>query len=111
VAKGTQILWPKFTDRYAPKEKKLYFKDGSSLDADVVIMSVGDTPILDFLSQSINTERGWLAVNETYQTSDVKVFAIGDATQLGLVTHAIGQGRVLGEIVHAQIMHARAGPR
>ena len=110
MAKGTQILWPRFTDKYDPKGKKLYFKDGSNLDADVVIMSVGDMPLLDFLPQSINTERGWLAVNENYQTSDVKVFAIGDATQLGLVTHAIGQGRVVGDIVHAQIMHAPRWP-
>ncbi len=110
TAKGTQILWPKFTDRYDHNDKKLYFKDGSSLDADVVIMSVGDMPVLDFLPQSVNTERGWLAVSENYQTSDVKVFAIGDATQLGLVTHAIGQGRVLSDIVNAQIMHAPRWP-
>ncbi len=61
VAKGTQIIYPKFTDRYDNLEKKLYFKDGSSLDADLVIMSVGDVPILDFLPPSIHTERGWIA--------------------------------------------------
>lgn len=110
VAKGTQILWPKFTDRYDRDEKKLYFKDGSSLDADVVIMSVGDVPILDFLPPSINTERGWIAVNEIGQTSDVKVFAIGDATRLGLVTHAIGQGRIAAETIHYQLMHAPRWP-
>jgi len=110
TAKGTQILWPRFTDRYDQKEKKLYFKDGSSINADMVIMSVGDMPLLDFIPQSINTDRGWLAVNENYQTSDVKVFAIGDATQLGLVTHAIGQGRQLGDIIHTQLMHAPRSP-
>ncbi|HMK59855.1 MAG TPA: FAD-dependent oxidoreductase [Dissulfurispiraceae bacterium] len=110
TAKGTQIIWPRFTDRYDAKKKKLYFKDGSDIDADVAIMSVGDMPLLDFIPQSINTERGWLAINENYQTSDVKVFAIGDATQLGLITHAIGQGRVVGDIVHAQVMHAPRRP-
>jgi NADPH-dependent glutamate synthase beta subunit-like oxidoreductase/glutamate synthase domain-containing protein 3 len=110
VAKGTQILWPKFTDRYDRDEKKLYFKDGSSLDADVVIMSVGDVPILDFLPPGINTERGWIAVNEIGQTSDVKVFAIGDAARLGLVTHAIGQGRIAAETIHYQLMHAPRWP-
>ena len=110
TAKGTQILWPRFTDKYDQKEKKLYFKDGSSLDADTVIMSVGDMPLLDFLPQSVNSDRGWLSVNDNYQTSDVKVFAIGDVTQLGLVTHAIGQGRDVGDIIHYQLMHAPRNP-
>ena len=108
--KGTEILWPKFTDTYDHTDKKLHFKDGSFLEADFVIMSVGDVPILDFLPPSIHTERGWIAVNEIGQTSDVKVFAIGDATQLGLVTNAIGQGRITAETIHYQLMHAPRWP-
>jgi pyruvate/2-oxoglutarate dehydrogenase complex dihydrolipoamide dehydrogenase (E3) component len=108
--KGTEILWPKFTDTYDHTDKKLYFKDGSFLEADFVIMSVGDVPILDFLPPSIHTERGWIAVNEIGQTSDVKVFAIGDATQLGLVTNAIGQGRITAETINYQLMHAPRWP-
>jgi NADPH-dependent glutamate synthase beta subunit-like oxidoreductase/Pyruvate/2-oxoacid:ferredoxin oxidoreductase delta subunit len=103
--KGTEILWPKFTERYDKKGKKLYFKDGSSLSADLVIMSVGEIPILDFLPPDIIAERGWLKVNELGQTSDVKVFAIGDATKPGLVTHAIGQGRIAADVIHSQLMH------
>jgi len=110
LSKGTQIFWPKFTERYDYKEKKIHFKDGSSLDADVVVISIGDIPLLDFLLPSVNTEKGWISVNSIGQTSDVKVFAIGDATQLGLVTHAIGQGRVIAETVHYQLMHAPRWP-
>lgn len=110
TAKGTQILWPKFTERYDASERKLYFKDGSSLDADRVIISIGDVPELDFLPPAIHTERGWVAVNEIGQTSDVKVFAIGDATGLGLVTHAIGQGRLAADTIHYQLMHAPRQP-
>ncbi|MBA4373690.1 MAG: 4Fe-4S ferredoxin [Thermodesulfovibrio sp.] len=110
MAKGTQILWPRITDRYSKSERKIYFKDGSSLEADVVIISVGDVPILDFLPPSVNTERGWVQVNNINQTSDVKVFAIGDATGLGLVTNAIGQGRIVAETVHYQMMHAPRQP-
>jgi NADPH-dependent glutamate synthase beta subunit-like oxidoreductase/glutamate synthase domain-containing protein 3/ferredoxin len=105
-AKGTTILWPRTTDRYSAAEKKIYFKDGSRLDADFVIISVGDVPELDFLPTSIHTEKGWVAVSEDFQTSDVKVFAIGDVAQLGLVTHSIGQGRVVGDIVHERLTHA-----
>ena len=110
VEKGTQIIWPKFTERYDNQEKKLYFKDGTSLDADLVVMSIGDVPILDFLPPNIHTERGWIAVNEIGQTSDVKVFAIGDATRLGLVTYSIGQGRIAAETIHYQLMHAPRWP-
>ncbi len=109
-AKGTQILWPKITDRYDKEQKKIYFKDGTSLDADLVIISIGEMPLLDFLPLSIHTERGWIVVNEIGQTSDVKVFAIGDATRLGLVTHAIGQGRIAAETIHYQLMHAPRWP-
>jgi len=105
TAKGTKILWPRFTERYDKKEKKIYFRDGSSLDADLVVISVGEVPVLDFLPPGIHTERGWIMVNDRQQTSDVKVFAIGDATRPGLVTHAIGQGRVAADVIHAELSH------
>ncbi len=103
--KGTEILWPKFTERYDKTAKKLYFKDGTSLDADLVVMSVGEVPVLDFLTSDIHTERGWITVDDLGRTSDPKVFAIGDATRPGLVTHAIGQGRIAADVIHAELMH------
>ncbi len=102
--KGTEVIWPKFTDRYDKKAKKISFKDGTSLDADIVIISIGEVPELGFLPPDIHTEKGWIAVNEQGQTSDVKVYAIGDATKPGLVTHAIGQGRIAADVIHAQLM-------
>ena len=104
-AKGTETIYPKFVDRYDRKAKRLYFKDNTRMDADLVVVAVGERPVSDFLSQNIHTEKGWLVVNELGQTSDVKVFAIGDATKPGLVTHAIGQGRQVAEVIHSQLMH------
>jgi len=109
-AKGIEILWPKFTERYEKKEGKISFKDGTSLEADFVIMSIGDVPQLDFLPISVHSERGWIPVNEKYQTSDVKVYAIGDVTGLGLVTHAIGHGRLAADYIHYELMHAPRHP-
>ncbi|MEW6067137.1 MAG: FAD-dependent oxidoreductase [Nitrospirota bacterium] len=106
VAKGTQIFWPKSTERYDTEQKKIFFKDGTSLDADIVIISIGEAPVLDFLPPSIHTERGWMVVSDIGQTSDVKVFAVGDATRPGLVTQAIGQGRIAAGQIHHQLMHA-----
>ncbi len=103
--KGTQILFPKITEKYDARAKKLYFKDNTSIDADLVIISIGEKPVLDFLPLSINTERGYITVNDLNQTSDVKVFAIGDATKPGLVTHAIGQGKVAADVINAQLMN------
>ncbi len=55
---------------------------------------------------TVHTERGWVAIDEKGQTSDVKVFAVGDATSLGLVTHAIGSGKMVAETIHYALMHS-----
>jgi NADPH-dependent glutamate synthase beta subunit-like oxidoreductase/NAD-dependent dihydropyrimidine dehydrogenase PreA subunit len=103
---GTKILWPKFTQRYEPKERRLYFTDGSSLPADLVVVAIGETPLVDFLPQSVHRDKaGWIEVNELYQSTDPKVYAIGDATRAGLVTHAIGAGREAAEVIHSELMH------
>lgn len=101
-ALGTKIVWPKITEKFIKKEKKIYFTDGSSLDADVVVVSIGDTPLTEFLPPSVHTNKqGWIEADEVGHTSDPKVFAIGDATKLGLVTHAIGHGRKSADAIHA----------
>lgn len=101
---GTKILYPKVTERYDKKNKKIYFTDGTSLPADTVLISIGEVPELSFLPPEINLERGLVSVNDLQQTSDVKVFAVGDVTGAGLVTHAIGAGRRAAEAIHALMM-------
>ncbi|MCG6552526.1 MAG: FAD-dependent oxidoreductase [Candidatus Magnetominusculus sp. LBB02] len=101
-ALGTKILWPKFTDKFVKSARKLYLKDGSEIEADEVIVSIGDMPITDFLPQSVHTDKnGWIKADDAGHTSDPKVFAIGDATNLGLVTHAIGHGKKAADAAHA----------
>ncbi len=98
---GTQIVWPRFTDKYIKSEKKIYFNDGSTMDADIVVVSIGDTPVTDFLPPGVHTDKnGWIESDEVGHTSDPKVYAIGDATRLGLVTDAIGHGRKAAEAIH-----------
>jgi len=99
---GTEIVWPKFTDKYSKKDKKIYYNDGTSMKADLVVMSIGDMPMTEFLPPSVHTDKnGWIKADEAGHTSNPKVYAIGDATRLGLVTHAIGQGRTAADAVHA----------
>ncbi|HEC97716.1 MAG TPA: 4Fe-4S ferredoxin [Nitrospirae bacterium] len=99
---GTKILWPKFTEKYVKGEGRAYFTDGTSLEADTVVISIGDSPVTDFLPPTVHTNKnGWIEADEAGHTSDPKIYAIGDATRPGLVTHAIGQGRKAAVAVHA----------
>jgi NADPH-dependent glutamate synthase beta subunit-like oxidoreductase/Pyruvate/2-oxoacid:ferredoxin oxidoreductase delta subunit len=100
-AAGAKFLWPRFTK--AIREKGVELKDGETLPADTVIVAVGDLPDLSFLPEDIRTERGFITVDERYQTSDPAVFAIGDAVKLGILTEAIGAGRKAAEIIDARI--------
>ncbi len=96
-AAGAKFLWPKFTQAVTAKGVEL--TDGTLLPADTVIMAVGDAPDLTFLPEEVLLERGFVAVNDRYQTSDPQVFAIGDAVRLGLLTEAIGAGRIAARTI------------
>jgi NADPH-dependent glutamate synthase beta subunit-like oxidoreductase/glutamate synthase domain-containing protein 3/NAD-dependent dihydropyrimidine dehydrogenase PreA subunit len=88
---GAQFRWPCFSK--AVTDEGLELTTGEVIRAETIIISVGDVPDLDFLPDSVATERGFIKVNEYFQTSDPKIFAIGDAVRLGLLTDAIGAGR------------------
>jgi ferredoxin len=47
----------------------------------------------------VRTAAGFIEVNDIYQTADPKVFAIGDAVKLGLLTDAIGAGRKAAQAI------------
>lgn len=88
---GATFLWPRFTRAVTPTGVEL--TSGEVIDADTVIMAVGDQPVLDFLPEEIKTERGFIVVNDRFETSMSNVYAIGDSVRQGLITDAIGTGR------------------
>ncbi|MBW2107475.1 MAG: FAD-dependent oxidoreductase [Deltaproteobacteria bacterium] len=96
-AVGARFRWPLFTK--AVTEKGVELTSGEVLEADTVIISIGDQPDLDFLPETVATERGFIVVNELYQTTDSQIFAIGDAVKLGLLTDAIGAGRKAAQAI------------
>lgn len=100
---GTELLWPRMIERL--DEQKLYFKGGGSMDADMVFFSIGEAPQADFLDESIFLdERGYVATAEhSFATSNPKVFACGDIRRPGLVTDAVGQGRLAAMELHAAL--------
>ena len=92
---GAKIMYPCFTQKIT--EEGVYLKDGRFLEADSVIISVGDRPIFDFLPKEYLDEKSRIQVNEFMQTENSKVFVIGDAIKPGLFTNAIADGKHAAE--------------
>ena len=90
AAAGAVFLWPRFAMRIT--EEGVVLTTGEVLPADTVITAIGDQPDLSFLPDDIAREGGFVRVDGEYRSSDPRVFAIGDAVRLGLLTEAIGAG-------------------
>jgi NADPH-dependent glutamate synthase beta subunit-like oxidoreductase/NAD-dependent dihydropyrimidine dehydrogenase PreA subunit len=90
-AVGAVFRWPVFTKEIAPEGVVL--NSGELIPADTVIISIGDAPDLSFMPADVANERGYVVVDEHQQTSNPKIFAIGDIVRPGLLTDAIGAGR------------------
>ncbi|MCK8602592.1 FAD-dependent oxidoreductase [Desulfoferrobacter suflitae] len=96
-AAGAKFRWPCFSK--AVVDEGLELTTGEVIPADTLIISVGDLPDIEFLPESVATDRGFIQVNEWYQTTDPQIFAVGDAVQLGLLTDAIGAGRKAAQAI------------
>ncbi len=95
---GGKIEWPVFTEKV--DGQGLHTKDGRLLEADTVIISIGERPDLSYIPREWLTERGMADVDDCGQlTKAPGVFAIGDTIQPGLLTHAIGHGREAAEYI------------
>jgi nitrite reductase [NAD(P)H] large subunit len=75
------------------------FKDGSEIEADLVVMGVGIVPNTDLAKAAgLYCERG-IVVNDTLQTYDPSIYAVGECAQhrgiaYGLVAPLFEQGKV-----------------
>lgn len=103
-AAGATFLWPRFTKSITAKGVEL--TDGEMLPADTVIVAIGDAPDLSFLPEEIAVKNGFVTVDETFRTSDNQVFAIGDVIRPGLLTEAIGAGRIAAATIDALLRGA-----
>lgn len=83
------------------KVEKVVLKDGQELDAELVIVSAGIRPNIEFaISSGIKIERG-IVVNERMETSLKDIYACGDVAEyngkiIGLWQVAMEQGKVVG---------------
>ncbi|HQP47333.1 MAG TPA: FAD-dependent oxidoreductase [Spirochaetota bacterium] len=98
---GTEIKWPKEIVRI--ENNIVYFHDGTSLQGDVVLFSIGESPDTKFLPDSVlRDERGYIVTSgKSFRSSDGKIFASGDTVKAGLVTDAVGNGRIAAMEIHA----------
>ncbi|RJP77595.1 MAG: 4Fe-4S dicluster domain-containing protein [Desulfobacteraceae bacterium] len=103
-AYGAVFKWPCFTKEVT--EKGVLLTTGEMLEADTVVISIGDVPDTDFLPESVETDRGFVKVDAFYRTSDSRIFAIGDIVRPGLLTDAIGAGRKAAETIN-QLLEGR----
>jgi NADPH-dependent glutamate synthase beta subunit-like oxidoreductase/NAD-dependent dihydropyrimidine dehydrogenase PreA subunit len=95
-ALGAKVLWPCFTQKIT--DEGVILKDGQLLEADTVIISVGDRPVFNFLDKEYLDEKSNINVNEFSQSEvNRKVFSIGDSLKSGLFTDAIADGKSCAE--------------
>ncbi|WP_419659099.1 glutamate synthase (NADPH), GltB1 subunit [Desulfosarcina variabilis str. Montpellier] len=106
-AAGAKFRWPVFTRQIT--EAGVELESGEVIPADTVIVSIGDAPDLDFLPEDVATERGYVVVNDDYQTSNANLYAIGDVVRPGLLTDAIGAGRRAAETITEILAGKRPG--
>jgi pyruvate/2-oxoglutarate dehydrogenase complex dihydrolipoamide dehydrogenase (E3) component len=96
-AVGAKFKWPCFTKEIT--DQGVVLQSGEILPADSVFISIGDVPDLEFLPESVAAKKGYIVVNEYYQTTNSRIFAIGDAVKPGLLTDAIGAGRKAAQAI------------
>ena len=65
---GEKIMYPCFTQKIT--DKGVYLKDGRFLEADSVIISVGDRPIFDFLSKEYLDEKSRIKIKPQESESE-----------------------------------------
>lgn len=94
---GAKFRWPCYTKEIT--EEGVLLESGELLEADTVVVSIGDMPETEFLPESVAVANGYVCVNEHFQTTDEKIFAIGDIVKPGLLTDAIGAGREAAEAI------------
>jgi NADPH-dependent glutamate synthase beta subunit-like oxidoreductase/glutamate synthase domain-containing protein 3/NAD-dependent dihydropyrimidine dehydrogenase PreA subunit len=97
---GAGFLWP-LTPSVISK-KGVETQEGTFLDADTVIIAIGDVPDLAFLPGDIAVSNGYIAVDDQFQTTDARVYAVGDTVKPGLITEAIAAGKLVAAAIDAR---------
>lgn len=110
--KGVKVITSQSAQAFSEKGKKVILEDGTTLDSDLTILSVGVKPETKLAKEAglkLGLREG-LVVNEQYQTSDPNIYAVGDAivvkqqitgedALISLASPANRQGRQVADVI------------
>ncbi|SFD13433.1 CoA-disulfide reductase [Bacillus sp. 491mf] len=110
---GVQLILEDGVEAFEEAGTVIRLKSGTKIHTDMIILSIGVEPESS-LAKEAGLElgvRNTIKVNETLQTSDPSIYAIGDAievkdfvteteTMIPLAAPANRQGRLLADIIH-----------
>lgn len=98
---GTEVLWPRKVTWL--DGGGIYFEGGERMEAEVVFFSIGEVPDTLFLPETVFvSDRGYLVTPEkSFRSSDPRVFGAGDVVRQGLITDAVGSGRLAALEIHS----------
>ena len=96
----------------SPTTRRLHLSDGTTVDADQVLVAAGRRPITSGLALEAAgvdvDERGYIRVDDTMATSRPGIWAIGDVTGTMQLTHAAGR---MAYVAVANATRSRLDPR
>ncbi len=111
AAKGVRLMMGNKVVKLAPRDQGkgalVTLADGTELPADLLLVSTGVAPVMDYLNGSgAETERG-IVVDDTMRTSVANIWAAGDVAQArgfydgakiinGILPDAVEQGKIAG---------------
>ena len=106
---GGKIIYPFMTKKIT--DEGIYSDDGRFIAADQVIVSIGESPVLDFLPDdpAIKKFRDWLVADAEKKILP-KVFAAGDVIKPGRLTDAIGDARLTALMMNQFLLGEKISP-
>lgn len=107
---GGKIVWPFVTQKIT--SEGIYSNDGRFIEADQVIVSIGEEPVTDFLPDDENIQRfrgSWL-IPKADKSILPKIYIAGDVIKPGRLTDAIGDGRKTAWYVDRFVMGESVEP-
>ncbi|WP_291290701.1 FAD-dependent oxidoreductase [Enterococcus sp.] len=112
IAKGIRVITGQSATSFEEEGKKIRLEDNTVLDSDLTLLSVGVQPESRLAVEAgIATGiRGGILVDETYQTSQKDIYAVGDAivtkqqltgedALISLASPANRQGRQVADVI------------
>ncbi len=97
-AMGGELIWPVITREIT--DAGIIATDGRLIPGDMVIITIGEAPELEYLPEGVKKFRDWI-VPENDMSILPGVFAAGDVIRPGRLVDAIGSGAKAAEAVDA----------